>query len=227
MILLGTLVNTIAIIIGGLIGCLTTKNIKERFSTLIMSALGLVSMIIGITFSIKSSNILIVILSLVIGGVIGEWIDFDKHLNNLGTLAEKKISGTKNSSFSEGFVTSSLLFCVGSMAIMGALESGLSNNHTILYTKSIMDGISALIFSTTLGIGVVLSSVSVFLYQGAITLIASFIEPYVSQAVIVEMNAVGGILLMGIGFSLLNIKTIKVANLLPALLLPGIIMLFI
>ncbi|MHC1747889.1 MAG: DUF554 domain-containing protein [Cellulosilyticaceae bacterium] len=183
------------------------------------------AIIIGITFSTKSSNILIVILSLVIGAVIGEWLDVDKHLNHFGSFAEKKLSHN-NAHFAEGFVTASLLFCVGSMAIMGSLESGLSHNHTILYTKSFMDGISALIFSTTMGVGVLLSSVSVLVYQGLITILASFIAPYLSQTVITEMNAVGGILLIGIGLSLLDLKKIKVANLLPALLLPPLIMLF-
>lgn len=223
MILLGTIVNVVLIIVGGIIGALTKRGIPKRFSDLIMCAIGLVTTVIGITFAIETQNILIVIASLVIGGILGEWINIDAKLNQLGESVKGRIKG-EQSNVGEGFVTATLLFCIGSMAIMGSLDSGIRGNHTILYTKSVMDGISALLFASSMGAGVVLAAVPVLLYQGAITLLASALEPFLSAALITEMSAVGGILLIGLGLSVLEIKKIKVANLLPAIFLPIIIM---
>lgn len=223
MILLGTIVNVVLIIVGGIIGALTKRGIPKRFSDLIMCAIGLVTTVIGITFAIETQNILIVIASLVIGGILGEWINIDAKLNQLGESVKGRIKG-EQSNVGEGFVTATLLFCIGSMAIMGSLDSGIREDHTILYTKSVMDGISALLFASSMGAGVVLAAVPVLLYQGAITLLASALEPFLSAALITEMSAVGGILLIGLGLSVLEIKKIKVANLLPAIFLPIIIM---
>lgn len=223
MILLGTIVNVVLIIVGGIIGALTKRGIPKRFSDLIMCAIGLVTTVIGITFAIETQNILIVIASLVIGGILGEWINIDAKLNQLGESVKGRIKG-EQSNVGEGFVTATLLFCIGSMAIMGSLDSGIRGDHTILYTKSVMDGISALLFASSMGAGVVLAAVPVLLYQGAITLLASALEPFLSAALITEMSAVGGILLIGLGLSVLEIKKIKVANLLPAIFLPIIIM---
>ncbi|MEG0318708.1 MAG: DUF554 domain-containing protein [Niameybacter sp.] len=238
MVLLGTWVNVGLIIIGSLIGILLKKGIQERYANLIMSGLGLVTLVIGLSFALQSENMLIVIVSLVIGALIGEWIDIDKRLNQFGEWMKEKIGErtqrrTKGktedgiaedtqSRLGEGFVTATLLFCVGSMAIMGALDSGLRMDHTILYTKSIMDGISALIFASSMGIGVALSAVPILIYQGSIALLAQTVQPYLTASMMTEMNAVGGILLMGIGLSLLEVKKIKVCNLLPALLIPVI-----
>ncbi|MEG0012809.1 MAG: DUF554 domain-containing protein [Cellulosilyticaceae bacterium] len=223
MILLGTIVNVVLIIVGGIIGALTKRGIPKRFSDLIMCSIGLVTTVIGITFAIETQNILIVIASLVIGGILGEWINIDAKLNQLGERVKGKIKG-EQSNVGEGFVTATLLFCVGSMAIMGSLDSGIRGDHAILYTKSVMDGISALLFASSMGAGVVLAAVPVLLYQGAITLLAGALEPFLSAALITEMSAVGGILLIGLGLSVLEIKKIKVANLLPAIFLPVIIM---
>lgn len=245
MILLGTIVNVILIITGSLVGMILKKGLASRFSDLIMGSLGLVTLVIGITFAIKSENILIVVVSLVIGALVGEGIDIDKKLNQLGdwlkdkavrkNSSEEKMNHqtikmnkddtqTKaiesNSRLGEGFVTATLLFCVGSMAIMGALDSGLRGDHTILYTKSIMDGIAALIFASSMGIGVALSAIPIFIYEGGIALLAKAVQPYMSAAMMTEMNAVGGILLIAIGLSMLDIKKMKVSNLLPALVVP-------
>lgn len=226
MILLGTIVNVLLILVGSILGILLKRGIEKRYEELIMSALGLVTAVIGITFAIKSQNMLIVVVSLVMGALIGEWLDIDSKLNKVGDWLKDKVKGKhgtgleEESRIGEGFVTATLLFCVGSMAIMGALDSGLRGNHTILYTKSIMDGISALIFASSMGIGVALSAFPILIYQGGIALMAQTVQPYLSDAMMIEMNAVGGILLIGIGLSLLNIKRIKVSNLLPALIIP-------
>ena len=215
----GTLVNVVLVLIGGSIGLFLKKGLSERFSNLIMDALALVTIVIGITFATASENILIVIVSLVIGAVVGEGINLDQQLNQLGKCVRDKVK-SHSGNIGEAFVTATLLFCVGSMAIMGALDSGLKGNHTVLYTKAIMDGISALIFASSMGIGVLLSVVPIFIYQGSITLLASWIEPYLTQGMMTEMNAVGGVILIGLGISILGIKEIKVSNLLPALIVP-------
>jgi uncharacterized membrane protein YqgA involved in biofilm formation len=225
MILLGSAVNAAAIIIGGVAGSILKRGISERFSNLIMSSLGLLTLAIGMMFAIGTKQIMVVVFSLVLGSILGEWIDIEKRMNDLGLYVEDKLK-TKEGNFSKGFVTASLLFCVGSMAIMGSLQSGLNNNHTILYTKAVMDGIFAAVFASTLGIGVALSFLPVLVYQGAITMLASVIAPYLSTAVVTEMTATGGILLLGIGLSILEIRKIKVGNMLPAIFLPILLMLF-
>lgn len=224
--LLGTLVNVVLVLIGGFVGLFLKKGISKRFSDLIMHAIALVTMVIGITFATASENMLIVIISLVVGALIGEGINIDKKLNQLGDLIKSKVK-SESGNVGEGFVTATLLFCVGSMAIMGALDSGLRGDHTVLYTKAIMDGISALIFASSMGIGVILSAMPILLYQGSITLLSSFIQPYLTQIMMTEMNGVGGILLIGLGISILGIKEIKVSNLLPALVIPVILLAFI
>lgn len=225
MVLLGSIANASAIIIGGVVGSIFKRGLSERFSSLIMSALGLFTLAIGMMFAIESKSIMVVVFSLVIGAIIGEWIDIDKRMNNLGDYIQDKLK-SKEGNFSQGFATATLLFCVGSLAIMGSLQSGLMNDHKILFTKAIVDGITSVVFASTLGIGVVLSFLPVFIYQGTITLLASVVAPYLSGAVITEMTATGGILLIGVGINILEIRKIKVSNMLPAIFLPIILMLF-
>ncbi len=226
MILLGSIANLVAIIVGGIAGSIAKKGLSERFSSLIISALGLFTLVLGIMFSLKTKEVMIVVFSLVIGSIIGEGINIEKRLDNLGNFVQSRLKGFKGN-FSQGFVTSSLLFCVGSMAIMGSLQSGLSLNHETLYTKSIMDGVISVVFASTMGIGVAASAIPVFIYQGTITLLASVIAPFLSEAIITEMTATGGILLMGVAINILEIKKIKVGNMLPAIFLPIIIMLIL
>lgn len=225
MILTGTAVNAAAIIIGGTAGSILKRGISERFSNLIMSALGLLTIAIGMMFAVESKNIMVIVFSLVIGSILGEWIDIEKRMNDLGDYVQDKLKA-REGNFAQGFVTASLLFCVGSMAIMGSLQSGLMNDHKILFTKSVMDGVIAVVFSSTLGIGVALSFLPVLVYQGAIVLLASIIAPYLSSAVVTEMTATGGILLIGVGISVLEIKKVKVGNMLPAIFVPIVLMLF-
>ena len=184
---------------------------------------------IGISGALNGGDTLIMIISVAIGALFGEIIDIDKGLNKLGYYLESRFKGKKknNISIAEGFITSSLLFCVGAMAIVGSLESGLKGNHDTLFTKSILDGIFSIIFTSSLGIGVIFSAATVFLYQGVITLGAGLLSGVLSTAVITNMSAVGGLLIVGLGFNMLGITKIKIANLLPAIFLPIIFQLFI
>lgn len=226
MILLGSIVNVLLVVIGGILGVIAKKGISSRFADLIMNGIGLITTVIGITYATKTQNILIVVISIVLGALIGEGIDIDKKLNSLGEWVKIKLKGEEDSRIGEGIVTATLLFCVGSMAIMGSLDSGLRNDHTILYTKAIMDGIAAMLFASSMGVGVILSAVPLFIYQGTITLLSSFLQPYLAPELIIEMSAVGGVLLIGLGFSILHIKTMKIANLLPAIFIPIVLMQF-
>lgn len=216
--MLGTIVNVIAIIIGSIFGNLVKTGLPERVKTTIMQGFSLTVMLIGLSMAIKTQNILTLALSILIGGIIGELLRIEDGLDHLGQYISKRLGGS-SSTFSQGFVTASLVYCVGAMAIMGAIESGLTGHHTILYTKSLLDGVSSVIFASTMGIGVVFSAIPVFIYQGAITLGAVLIKPLLTAAIIREMTATGGLLIFGIGFNLLLDKLhIKVGNLLPAIL---------
>ncbi len=226
MILLGSLVNALAIILGGTIGSFLKKGFPKRYGDLVIAALGLFTVMLGVSFAMKTSHPLIVIFSLVIGAAIGEGIDIEKRMDNLGNAVQDRLKGFKGN-FSQGFVNASLLFCVGSMAIMGSLQSGLMNNHDTLYTKAVMDGVISVVFASTMGIGVAAAAVPVFIYQGAITLLASTLQPFLSDPVVVEMTATGGILLMGVGINILEIKKIRVGNLIPAIFLPIVIMMLL
>jgi uncharacterized protein len=217
--MLGTLVNTFAILIGGIIGLLFKNGIPERYSTTIMHALSLCVIFIGVSGSLKCDNVLLLIISLVLGGFTGELMDIDTALKKLGDFLEGRFKG-RWGKISDGFVTASLLFCVGAMAIVGSLESGLSGNHKILFAKSMLDGVSSIIFASSLGIGVLFSSLSVLIYQGIITLCASLLKEILVTTVITSMTAAGSLLIVGLGLNMLGVTKIKVANLLPAVFIP-------
>lgn len=217
--MLGTIVNGLAIIAGALLGIVLKKGIKDEYKTTIMDGIGLTVIIIGIMGGIKSENIILVIASIVIGSILGEIIGIENKLDQLGDKLQKSFGG-RDSNFSKGFVTASLVYCVGAMAIVGSLESGIQGNHQTLFAKSILDGISAIIFSSTLGIGVAFSALPVFIYQGIITILANSVKDFLTPEVINEMSAVGGILIMAIGINILEIKKIKVGNMLPAIFIP-------
>lgn len=217
--MLGTIVNVIAIIGGALLGIIIKRGIKEEYKNTIMDGIGLAVITIGIMGAIESKNIMLVIASIVVGSIIGEIIKIEDRLDNLGDSLQNKFGG-KDSNFSKGFVTASLVYCVGAMAIVGALESGIQGNHETLFAKSILDGISSIIFSSTLGIGVAFSSIPVLIYQGGITLLANLVKDLLTPEVINEMSAVGSILIMAIGINILGIKKIKVGNMLPAIFIP-------
>ncbi|MEJ8547360.1 DUF554 domain-containing protein [Brevibacillus borstelensis] len=225
MILLGTLVNAIAIIAGALLGRLLS-GIPESIRKTVMQGIGLAIVLLGIKMSLETQNFLLVILSIVIGSILGELIGIESGLNKLGQWLESKMGGRSQGSIATGFVTTTLVYCIGAMAVLGAMDSGLRNNHEILYTKAMLDGFSAIIFSSTLGIGVLFSAVPVFLYQGAIALLSTQIYNFVSQetldAMLVEVTAVGGLMIIAIGINILELKKINVANMLPALAIAAI-----
>lgn len=218
--MLGTIVNALAIIGGSLVGFTLKSGIPQKINETIMKGLALCILVIGVSGAIKSQNMLVVICSIVIGALIGEAIDIDAKLFKLGDAIENRLQG-KAGRISEGFVTASLVYCVGAMAIVGSLNSGLKGDHSILFTKAVLDGISAIMFTSTLGIGVALSAIPVFIYQGIITIGASSLQGILSQpSIITEISAVGSILIMGLGFNMLGITKIKVANFLPAIIIP-------
>ncbi len=233
----GTIVNTMAIIAGGIIGSLLRSGLPERFRETIMQAIGLSIIIIGLSGALQGiykvtagerldrEFIMLMIFSLVAGAIIGELLNIEDRLEKMGLWIQQKY--LKNSgNFAEGFVTSSLVFCVGAMAIVGSLEDGLTGNTGTLFAKSVLDGIIAIIFAATLGIGVAFSAIPVFIYQGAITLTARFIRPWLTDSVIIQTSLVGSILIIAIGFNILELKRIKVGNLLPAIFIPFIYYIF-
>ena len=217
--MLGTLVNVAAIIAGGLVGLILRGRISEKYNKTIIQAISLGVILIGLKSAFKCNDFILIIISLAVGSLLGELCKIEDRLENLGEFLENKFS-KKGGSFAEGFVTTSLLYCIGAMAIVGSLESGLTGNHSTLFAKSTIDGIAAVIFSSTMGIGVLFSSVSVFLYQGAITLAAVYIKPFLVPEVISQMSSVGGLLIVGIGMNMLGKTKIKVGNMLPAVFIP-------
>jgi len=216
--MLGTIVNTIAIVIGGLVGLLFGQAFPEKIKKTVIQGIGLAILLIGGSMALQTKNPLILISSLVFGGIIGEGIDIELRLQHLGQWLERKFSKKGNGAgFTQAFVTTSLIYCVGAMSIMGSLESGLNGNHNILFAKSMLDGITALIFASSMGAGVLVSALPVFIYQGSITMAAGLLHGVLSTQVIAEMSATGGLLILGIGFNILELKEIKVGNLLPAI----------
>jgi len=217
--LLGTIVNALAIIAGSLLGIVFRGGIPNKYKITIMQAISLAIILIGLKMAFKTDAILLVIFSLVIGSLLGEFLRIEERLENLGKWLETKFAKSGNG-IAKGFVVASLVYCVGSMAIMGSMESGLTGNHQTLFAKSALDGLASIIFASTLGIGVLFSSISVFVYQGFITLTASLIKPFLIPPVIDQMTGVGGLLIMAIAFNLLEIKVIRVGNMLPAIFIP-------
>ena len=223
MILLGSIVNAIAIIIGGTIGILLKGGLPKKTADLIITGLSFIIVCLGVGFMLKSEALLIVIFSVGLGCLLGDWINIEKRLEDFAESVQKKLKGL-GGNFSAGFVTTSLLYCVGSMAILGSFQSGLEGKHDILFAKSLMDGIISVVFASTLGFGVIFSAIPVFLYQGGMTLLAGVVAPYAGVDVVREMTATGGILLICIGVNVSEIKKIKVGNMLPAIFLPVILM---
>jgi len=235
--LTGSIVNALAVLAGSAVGLLlawlgkhfssrfsaSNSDLGERLQTIIMQGLALCTMYIGISGALKGQNTLVAIISIALGALIGEVLDLDKGVHKLGDWVQSKMAKLmhgNSSSVSEGFVTASLLFCVGAMAIVGSLDSGLTGNHNTLYAKSLLDGISSIVFSASLGFGVAFSAVAVFIYQGSITLMASFLQPLLNDYVIGEMGCVGSLLIMMISLNMLKLTKIKVMNLVPAIFLP-------
>ncbi|WDP89261.1 MAG: DUF554 domain-containing protein [Desulfobacter sp.] len=220
--MLGTFVNCLAILAGTAVGMLFRNGIPERYNLTVMQAVALSVMLIGIKSALGCPDLLVIIISLAAGALIGEFIGIEAHLKRLGDFLERKFSkpSSGEASLSAAFVTASLLFCVGSMAIVGSLESGLTGNHSTLFAKSFLDGITSIILTASLGVGVGLSALAVLVYQGAITLAAGIMKPFLIPSVVSQMSATGGLLILAIGLNMLREKKIAVGNMLPAIFLP-------
>lgn len=212
----GTIVNAAAVLLGSGIGLLLKRGIPEKYETTIMQGIAMAVGLIGLQMAFKTQNILIVIISLVLGAIIGEAINIDKWLNKAGERLTERL-GSQYGDAGRGFVTASLVFCIGAMAVVGSIQEGLTGDASTLYAKATLDGITSVVFSSSLGIGVAFSSATILAYQGMLTLLAMAFGNVLSSSAIVEMTAVGGLLIVGICLLMLEIKTIKVANLLPAI----------
>ncbi|MCL2254702.1 MAG: DUF554 domain-containing protein [Lachnospiraceae bacterium] len=230
--MLGTYVNAAAIIIGAAVGIAFKKGIPTRMADAMMKGLGLCVIFIGVSGSLKGENALILILSIVIGTIIGEAVNLEDKVNKLGHFFEKRFKKADNDakdkspSIAEGFVTASLLFCVGALAIVGSLQSGLTGNHEMIYSKSMIDSVSAAILASTLGAGVFFSAGLVLIYQGSITLLSQWIAPYLTDTVINEMTCVGSVILVGVALNMLGLTKLRVMNYVPAIFLPILLCIF-
>jgi len=217
---LGTIVNVAAIIAGSLLGLLARRGIPARYYDTIMHAMGLAVILVGLKGALKAQGLILVVCSLGLGSLAGEMLGIEGRLEGLGQWLGARIAGGGREGLARGFVTASLVYCVGAMAVVGALESGLAGNHQTLFAKSAIDGVLAVVFVCSFGIGVLFSAVSVLVYQGLITLGASFLSLFLVPAVVADMSAVGGLLIMAIGFNTLGIQRLKVGNMLPAIFVP-------
>lgn len=214
--MLGTIVNTLAILAGCAIGLLLKRGINEKVTDAIIKGISLCVIYIGIDGMLEGSKTLAVIIAMALGAAIGTLLDLNGKMEKLGKMIEGRISNGV-ADIAQGFVTASLIYCVGAMAVVGSLQSGLNGDHSMLYTKALLDGISAMVLTASLGAGVGLSAASVFVYQGALTLLAGLIAPVLSDAVVAEMTCVGSILIAALGLNMLGITKLKVMDYVPAI----------
>ncbi len=219
----GTLINAGAIVLAGFCGLLLRRKIPENISSTMEKALGLLIIVLGIQYGIKAENFAVIGLSLAGGVIIGEWRNWDGRLNGLGERLQNRF-GNGKSDFANGFVSASILFCVGAMAVVGSLEEGLYGSYQVLLVKSLLDAIFSILFAASMGIGVIFSAIPVLIYQGSISLLAGLIEPILTEPILNNMNSLGGILITALGLNLVGAASIRAANLLPGLLLLPLIM---
>lgn len=222
--MIAVLVNTATVLLGSAIGLLFRNRIKERFTQAVLSALALVTILIGLDSALDTADILCVILCMAVGTLIGEWLKIDDRIEGAGEFLKSRLLRGENTEnrFTEGFVTACIVFCVGSMTIVGSLESGIHGNHSIIYAKSALDFVSSMMFAAVMGWGVPFAALFVLLFQGSLTLLAGALSPFLSTAVVTEMSAIGGTILVGMGINMLSVspQRIRVANMLPAIFLP-------
>ena len=221
----GTLINAAAIIIGTIIGLLIKSKLPKRFITIIFQALGLFTILLGLKMALEMQEFLIAIGSLVVGSVIGELLGLDKRLERFAKWMKLKLK-SDNDKFSEGFITAFLLYCMGSLTILGSIEEGVSGNYDLLLMKSLMDGCSSIALASALGVGVGFSAIPLLIYQGGLTFFASSVGEFFSEAIVRELSAVGGVLLIGLGISILEIKKLRILNMIPALVIVVILVYF-
>jgi len=213
---MGTIINALAILVGGALGLLFRKRFPERVAQTTLQVLGLFTLVVGLSMAIQGSELILILVSLAAGAILGEWINIEDRLERLGVWLEKKLHITEGSP-AKGFIYASLLFCVGSMAIVGSITDGLKGDPSILVTKAMMDGIISIPFAAGMGYGVLGSSVPVLLYQGSLTLLSWKLQSFFTPEMIRELTSVGGIIVMGIGINILGLQKIRVSNLIPAL----------
>lgn len=224
--MVGTALNVTTVVVGGLAGTLLGSRLPEKVQYTVMNGLGLVTMVVGVQMALQTRNVLIVLGGILLGGLLGEGFRIQEGLEKVGRFLQNLFKTASKASFSEGFVTASLVFCIGPMAILGSIQDGLSGDFKLLAVKSMLDGFAAVAFSATLGWGVILSAATVLVFQGSVTLMASVLDRMLSPEMIAEMSATGGVLIMAIGLKLLAVKDVRVANFLPALAMaPGIVFL--
>ncbi|MBO0440089.1 DUF554 domain-containing protein [Candidatus Enterococcus ikei] len=221
MILLGSLINGLAIVCGSLLGAIL-RNISEQMKDTVTKGIGLGVLVLGIQMAFKTSSFIVILISLCLGAMLGEALKIEDKMNDLGLKLEKTYA-KPGSNFAEGFVTASLIFLIGSMGIIGAIESGVANNHQTLFTKAVMDGFLAIMLTATLGVGVLFSAIPVFLYQGIIAVLASVLMRYIPKELLDimmgEISAIGGLMILGIGLNIMGLAKIRVSNYLPGILI--------
>lgn len=220
--MLGTLINVALVILGSIAGLVFRNRIDGESTKKIMTVLGLAVMVIGISGAVKTENTLCLIICLILGTLLGELLRIEDRLDNVGEILRRRFAKGGSSRFTEGFVSASVLFCVGSMAIMGSLEAGINRDYTLLISKGVMDGVAALTLSAAMGVGVMFSAVPILIYQGGLTILAGLVAPYLSDAVVIEMTAVGSTMIIAIAINMMGLppEKIKVGNMLPAVFLP-------
>ena len=216
--MLGTVINAGAVIVGSSVGLLIHARLPQRITTIVFQGIGLFTLFLGITMAMKVGNFLVMIFSIVLGSIMGELLDVDGRITSMSEFLKGKIR-LKSERFSEGLVTAFLIFCMGSMSILGPIEEGLGKPPNILLAKSVLDAFSSMALSASLGVGVLFSVIPLVMYQGGITLFASYVQGFFTSALINELTAVGGLLLMGLGINILEIKSLKILNMLPSLVI--------
>lgn len=219
----GTIVNIIAIIIGSSIGLLIHKTLPDRLVKVTFQILGLFTLVLGMKMALESQNLLVMVFSLILGGLLGTALKFDDNIQSLSDKLSNKVGG-KNENFSKGLITSFLLFCVGSMTIIGALEEGMNGDPQLLLIKSLMDGFSSIALTVAFGLGVMFSVIPLLIFQGGLTLLAAWLGSFLPEIYIIEISAVGGLILLALGLNLLELTKIKIVDLLPALLFAPLIL---
>jgi uncharacterized membrane protein YqgA involved in biofilm formation len=218
--MIGTIVNSLAVLIGSFLGLVLHKRVNEKFQTVVYNGIGIITLVIGVSMALESQRVLYLALSVVIGGILGEWWNVEGGILRFGEFLKRRFTrgerdGEKD--FAYGFLASSVLFCVGAMALVGSFKAGVEQDYDLLFTKSVMDGFMSILLAAAMGAGVAFSALSVFLYQGAFTLLSVWLQPVVTPLVLSELTGVGGALVLMIGMNLLQLKQIKTANFVPAL----------
>lgn len=219
----GTLINVITVLIGSGLGLLLRNRLSERYKAIILQGVGILTIVIGMQMALKTENILILLISILLGGLFGQYLRLEDNIDEFADKVKNRFAKKNDAYFSEGFITASIIFCVGPMTILGSINDGLRGDINLLAIKSVLDGFTAFALTTSFGVGVIFSIFTIILYQGGLTVFAVLIDQFFSEMMINEMTAVGGALIIGIGFIILDIKKIKVATFLPALVFAPIL----